>query len=240
MAKQFIVKDSDIEKIDEDSYKIFGSEVKHIQVLRYNIGDKIKINGVIYEIIKMTKKEVYIKFIEKHQIVKRNLEVSLYVAVLKNEMMDLAIKKAVELGVSRIIPFYSKNVVVKLDDKEMKKKEKYNKIAIEAVKQCNRNDIPIIDDFKKLEEIDFSNEEIVFLAYEKEKNSIKSVIQNLKKLDYSKIGIIVGPEGGFDENEIQKLTKFSNIQTVGLGTRILRAETAVISMISIINYEFEK
>ena len=240
MAKQFIVKDSDIEKIDEDSYKIFGSEVKHIQVLRYNIGDKIKINGVIYEIIKMTKKEVYIKFIEKQQIVKRNLEVSLYVAVLKNEMMDLAIKKAVELGVSRIIPFYSKNVVVKLDDKEMKKKEKYNKIAIEAVKQCNRNDIPIIDDFKKLEEIDFSNEEIVFLAYEKEKNSIKNVIENLKKIDYSKIGIIVGPEGGFEEDEIHKLVKYGNIQTVGLGPRILRAETAVISMISIINYEFEK
>ena len=239
MARQFLVENKSIEKVDENLFKITGSEVKHIQVLRHNIGDNIKINSSIYEIIKMTKNEVYVKLVKDKEIKKRNIEVTLYLAVLKNEMMELSIKKATELGVDKIVPFFSKNVVVNLDNKEEKKLEKYKKIVSEAVKQCGRDTIPSIENFKTIEELDFKNEDVVFMAYEKEKANFKEKVLVVKQKEIKKIGIIIGPEGGFDEKEVLKLRENKNMEVVGLGSRILRAETAAISMISVINYEFE-
>ena len=248
MARQFIVKEDEIVKIKDDLYEIISKEeVKHIQVLRYNLQDRIVINNKVYEVEKMTKSSIIVRYIEDSiQNEKSNIEVTLYQAFLKNEMMDLTIKKAVELGVHKIQPFFSNNVVVKLDlnkDRE-KKKEKLEKIVIEAVKQCGRTDIPEVLTFKKLEELDesISENEINILAYEKETISLKETIENIKrrKMDIKRIGIIVGPEGGFREEEIEKLKQIPNVYTVSLGLRILRAETASINLLSIVNYEFEK
>ena len=160
-------------------------------------------------------------------------------------MMDLAIKKAVELGVSRIVPFFSSNVVVKLNEEKdvIKKVEKLNKIVIDAVKQCGRNDIPKVENPIKLKDIteELVNNKFNIFAYEQEEKSIKDVLSNLKnESSAKKIGVIVGPEGGFTQEEAKMLQENANVYSVSLGSRILRAETASMNLLSIINYEFEK
>lgn len=245
MARQFIVKENEITEIEKNIYEILSQEVKHIQVLRYNIGDNIVINNKEYEIIKMTKKSIIVRYIQDVlNNSKRNIEVTLYIGFLKNEMMDLSIKKSVELGVDKIVPFISKNVVVKLDEKEkIKKNEKLNKIAIEAVKQCGRSDIPKVELPIKLENIyeECATNDVNIFAYENEKESFKDIVNRIRneKSNISKIGIIVGPEGGFAKDEYEKLNDLANVYCVSLGTRILRAETAVMNLLSIVNYEFE-
>ena len=109
MAKRFIVNDEDIEVLDDDKFEITGKEVKHIQVLRYNIGDEIKINGYICLIEQMTKNSIVLQKVgnvEKQG--EPNLNLNLYIALLKNEKLDYAVQKSVELGVKNIIPFVSK------------------------------------------------------------------------------------------------------------------------------------
>ncbi len=245
MAKQFIVKEECIKQVEDNVYEIISSEVKHMQVLRYNVSDSVIINNKIYEIVKMTKNSIFVKYISDCMIKKNDeIEVILYQAFLKNEMMDLTVKKAVELGVSKILPFFSSNVVVRLNDENdiSKKKEKLEKIVIEAVKQCGRQDIPTILDFASLNELKniLNENDINIIAYEKEKRPLKDVIIDIKnkKSNIKKIGIIIGPEGGFREEEIEKLKDSCNLYMVSLGDRILRAETAAINLISIIKYEF--
>ncbi|MBR1884303.1 MAG: 16S rRNA (uracil(1498)-N(3))-methyltransferase [Clostridia bacterium] len=242
MARQFFVNSDDMIQDKSGIICISSSEAKHIQVLRHNVGDYIKVNGSIYEIVKMTSKDVYVKFVEKKENDSHSsINAIVYMAMLKNEMMELAVKKAVELGANEIIPFYSKNVVVKLDkEKEDKKYEKLNKIIIEAVKQCGRDDIPKLSSFKKLSEIDFSLNDVNFLAYEKESSTFKDAIYEVKGRNITSVGIIVGPEGGFESEEVNNIMKNENVKSVSLGSRILRAETATMNMLSIVLYEFEK
>lgn len=244
MARQFIVKENEIVEKENNVFEIVSSEVKHIQVLRYNIGDSIVINSKVYEILKMTRNSITVKYLYENQYDRtEEIEVTLYIAFLKNEMMDYSIKKAVELGARRIVPFLSNNVVVKLDEKDLaKKKEKFTKIAIEAVKQCGRYDIPIIENIVKLDSLEevVKENDVNIFAYEKESIGLKQTISKIKedKKEIKKVGIIIGPEGGFTEAEYEKIKKFENVYSVSLGKRILRAETATISTISIIMYEF--
>lgn len=246
MAKKFIVKENEIIKIEDNLFEIISDEVKHIQVLRYNIGDSIVINNKVFEITKMTKSSIFVKYMEDN--IKKNksiVKINLYMALIKNDMLDLSVKKATELGVDNINLFFSNNVVVKLDEKgSLKKKEKLEKTVIEAVKQCGRDDIPSLDIIGNVKDLEnkLSSNDINFFAYEKEKDSLKDKIKYVKdNLEgISSIGIIVGPEGGFTKEEYETIKKFKNTLPVSLGERILRAETAAFNLISIITYEFEK
>lgn len=247
MAKRFIVNDEDIEVLDDDKFEITGKEVKHIQVLRYNIGDEIKINEYICLIEQMTKNSIVLQKVgnvEKQG--EPNLNLNLYIALLKNEKLDYAVQKSVELGVKNIIPFISKNVIVKLDDKARKKRvQKLQTIANEACKQCGRTDTVKVCDIISFDELlkDIKDIPVNIFAYEKEKKSVKSVFSEIKakyEKDLDTISCIVGPEGGFAEDESISLSSNENVYTISLGTRILRADTAVINIISLIMYEFEK
>ncbi len=126
MARRFIVKDEDIVNKDNNVYEIFGDEVKHIQVLRFNVGQKIHINTGIYEIKKMTRESVVVEYIEDAQNVGvPTVNTTLYMAFLKQDKMDYVVQKAVEVGIKKIVPFFSSNVIVKLDEKDrVKRKEK--------------------------------------------------------------------------------------------------------------------
>lgn len=247
MAKRFIVNDEDIEVLDDNKFEITGKEVKHIQVLRYNIGDEIKINEYICLIEQMTKNSIVLQKVgnvEKQG--EPNLNLNLYIALLKNEKLDYAVQKSVELGVKNIIPFVSKNVIVKLDDKARKKRvQKLQTITNEACKQCGRTDTVKVCDIISFDELlkDIKDIPVNIFAYEKEKKSVKSVFSEIKakyEKDLDTISCIVGPEGGFAEDESISLSSNENVYTISLGTRILRADTAVINIISLIMYEFEK
>lgn len=267
MARQFIFKINEITKIDEaylndmlrlnsiekneqlnsnaEMYKLTGEELKHIHVLRNNVGDHIIVNNMECKIIYISKNFVIISKIKDLDIKgKPTINVTLYPAFLKSDKMDFLVQKAVELGVTNIVPFFSKNTIVKLDEEDrLKRKDKLQKVCIEAIKQCGRTDEVNVEDFMNFKDMltIISKHDFCIFAYENEKEHIRSTINKLKSEDkeYKDIAIIVGPEGGFDNKEVEELKSISNVHTVSLGERILRAETASMNLITILMYEFD-
>ena len=169
---------------------------------------------------------------------------SIFQGLPKADKMELVIQKSVELGVYDITPLKMKRCVVKLKEKDEKKKiERWQKISEVAAKQSGRDIIPSINKMKNVNEIcsEFDKYDLVLVAYENEKeNTLKSELKKIKKeLDSLKIAIIIGPEGGIDENEIQTF-KSNGAKIITLGKRILRTETVALNVASIIMYELEQ
>lgn len=244
MARRFIVEGNNIKNIDANTIIIDGSEVKHIQVLRHNVGDDITINDKIYTIVKIGRNDIELKYKKDAPMIGiPKCDVTLYIALLKNDKLDFVIQKAVEIGVKKIIPFVSSNTIVKLDDKgKRKREEKLQKIADEACKQCGRMDIVKVENIVNFNNICnlVSNNQCTLFAYELATNSLKDEISNIKENNYKNIGVIIGPEGGFTPNEAELLNNIDNIRCISLGSRILRAETAALNLLSIILYEMEE
>ncbi|MBR2784422.1 MAG: 16S rRNA (uracil(1498)-N(3))-methyltransferase [Clostridia bacterium] len=244
MARRFIVSSNNIKELENEKICIYGEEVKHIQVLRFNVGDYIHVNDSIYKIDSMSRDTIELEFVEKAKVIGvPNTNITLYMAFLKSDKMDFVVQKAVELGVSKIVPFFSSNVIVKLDEKDrLKRQTKLQKIADEACKQCGRTDtveVATFVNFKDLEK-EFILEDKVFFAYEASKESLRVEINEAKEKDLKKIGVVIGAEGGFTPKEADELKEIENVAVVGLGERILRAETAALNLISIIIYEMEE
>lgn len=245
MARRFIVKSNDLNVIDNNHFVITGNEVKHIQVLRHNIDDEIVINKYVCKITKMTKDSVEVDVLkEAEQKGIPNINVTLYMAMLKNDKMDYVVQKAVELGVKKIVPFFSSNVIVKLDDKgKAKRREKLQVIADEACKQCGRTDEVEVADFLSFKQMlnDLKENNMNIFAYENnnEENSFRNSLNLCKEKGYKNIGCIVGAEGGFESKEAEEITSLDNVKNVSLGKRILRAETAALNIVSVIMYELD-
>lgn len=244
MARRFIVNNDNIKKEEDNIICIDGDEVKHIQVLRFNVGDTIHVNDSMYKILSMTRDSAKLEFVQKAEIVGvPNTNITLYMAFLKGDKMDFVVQKAVELGVSKIVPFFSSNVIVKLDEKDrVKRQAKLQKIADEACKQCGRTDsveIASFVNFKELQNI-FSSQDKVFFAYEASRESLRVELNDAKEKELKNIGIVIGAEGGFTPKEAEELKEIANVSVVGLGERILRAETAALNLISIVVYEMEE
>lgn len=267
MARQFIFKKDDITKVEKaylndmpgfsyiendeqlssehEIYKLTGEELKHIHVLRNNVGDNIVVNNMQCKILHISKDFVIIsKIKDLDNKGKPDINLTLYPAFLKSDKMDFLVQKAVELGTTNIVPFFSKNTIVKLDDKDrLKRKDKLQKICVEAIKQCGRTDEVVVEDFLNFKDllVKINKHDFCIFAYENEKEYIKTVITKLKseKENIKDIAIIVGPEGGFDNGEVKQLRAITNVYTVSLGERILRAETASVNLITILMYEFD-
>lgn len=244
MARRFIVENDNINNIDDNTITIEGKEVKHIQVLRHNIGDEIIINDKIYSIIKMGREDITLKYKKEAPLIgipKTN--VVLYIALLKNDKLDFVIQKAVEIGVKKIVPFISSNTIVKLDEKgKIKRQEKLQKIADEACKQCGRMDTVEVENITSFDNMckRLSENNTVLFAYEASTISLKEKLNDIKKREYTNIGIIVGAEGGFTTKEAKELENIDNVECVSLGSRILRAETAALNLLSIVLFEMEE
>lgn len=236
--------------INETEGKIIGDDVKHIyKVLRLNEGEKVILNnceGTEYlgEIDSISKTEVIIKIIEKLDINNESkIKVHLFQGLPKGQKMDLIVQKGTELGISEFIPTITSRVDVKLKG-EFKKLDRLNRIALEASKQSKRSIIPnvreVIDFNQALSEM--NEMDLVLIPYENAEDfGIKSLINKLKNdntdLDnIINVGILIGPEGGFEEDEIN-LLKEQGAYIVTLGKRILRTETAGFTATALIQYE---
>ena len=239
-------------EIENDKIKIKGKDVNHIKnVLRAKIEDKIDIcntdemKDYKCEIEELTSDCVTCKIIsEKQNNSESNVEITIFQGLPKADKMELIIQKSVELGVNKIIPVDMKRCVVKLKDKDqIKKVERWQKISEVASKQCGRGIIPKIGQVMKIKEILNSIEEYdaVLVAYEKEENNyLKIELDKLKNVekDKKKIAIVIGPEGGLEEEEVKQLQE-NGAKVITLGKRILRTETVALNMISILMYELE-
>lgn len=240
---RFFVKSSNV---FTDSINIIGEDVNHIRkVLRLGYGDNIIVTdgeGTDYlvEIMKMEESLVQTRIVESMKnTTEPPVEVTLFQGLPKSDKMDFIIQKGVELGLKRIVPVITERTVVKLASKkdEEKKCERWNRISMEAAKQCNRGVIPEVELPMKFQDAvnavnDYS---LSLIPYEKETGSgLKDILSN--RITTKKISIFIGPEGGFTEEEIGKAV-LSGVHPVTLGPRILRTETAGIAVLSILMYE---
>jgi 16S rRNA (uracil1498-N3)-methyltransferase len=232
--------------IVENNAIIEGEDVKHIyKVLRLKIGDVVSINnceGIEYlgEITLIDKKSVAINLLEKSSINNESpIEVYLFQGMPKSTKMDLIVQKNTELGVKAITPIITQRVVVKTELAEFKKVDRWNRIALEACKQSKRSLVPEINvpiEFDKLLE-ELKHMDLVVVPYENEEGyGIKNLMKNIEKKQIVKVGIVIGPEGGFEECEIHKLKEIG-ASIITLGPRILRTETAGFTCLSLIMYE---
>ncbi|MBA5849879.1 16S rRNA (uracil(1498)-N(3))-methyltransferase [Clostridium sp. cel8] len=241
--RKFFVADENI--IDGVAH-ILGEDVKHIyKVLRLKSGDSVIINNCCGEefsgvISNVNKSEVQVKIIEKlHLNSESNIEIHLFQGFPKSTKMDLIVQKATELGVREITPIFTERVIVKNKNCESKKIQRWNKIALEACKQCKRSIIPKINlpmDFDEVVEA-VKSKDIIVVPYENEKNfGVKKLIKSIDRNNVKSIAVIIGPEGGFADSEINAL-KNINSNIVTLGSRILRTETAGFVCVSLLMYE---
>ena len=216
---------------EDDSYHI-------IKVMRNKIGDKIEVvidnNLFICEIVEINNL-VKVRRVEE---VECDSELPCYVTIaqslVKEQKMDLILQKSCELGVSEIIPINATRSIVKLDKKETKKIERWNKILKEASEQSKRVVIPIVNEIMDIKDLANLDYDIKILCTVNElSTSLKNVLS--KDLNNLKILLVIGPEGGFTDNEEKILIDKGFIST-SFGRRVLRTETASLYALSIINY----
>ena len=242
------------EQVKKTTIEILGEDIKHIKnVLRKQIGEDIEIcdkdtkKSYICEIEKIEEKSILTKIIEELQSNDNKIEVDIYQGLPKADKMELIIQKSVELGANEIIPVEMKRCVVKIATKdEMKKITRWQKIAESAAKQIGRDTIPEIKNIVNVEKIAqlINKYDSVLVAYENEKeNTIKQELLKLKQYKKTeqkiKIGVVIGPEGGLEEKDVE-LLKQKGAKIVTLGNRILRTETVALNILSVITYELEQ
>ncbi len=238
----------DTKNILEEQNYIFIDNVednKHIsKVLRLTEGDCIEVcdghnNEYITKIQTISKSKVDLSILEKKlSETEPNIKVTLFQSIPKSDKMEMIIQKVTELGIFNVFPVISKRTIIKLNGKnEQKKIERWRRIAIEAAKQCKRGIIPDINTpitFEQMLESVYQYD-LVIIPYEKEKGQgFKNLLKSNGCL--KKIAIVIGPEGGFDDQEILTARKAGAVP-VTLGPRILRTETAGFVALSILMYE---
>ena len=222
-----------------DRYIITGADHNHIKnVLRMKVGDTIliSVNGKsdLCQIETIDNDEIVAPIIEEdYQNTELPLQIHLFQGLPKSDKMELIIQKAVELGVYSITPIEMKRCIVKLDDKKKKSKQmRWQAISESAAKQSKRNTIPEINEIVSYKAaLAVAKElDLLLVPYENE-DGILSTKEALTALKNAKsVGIIIGPEGGFDDAEIEQ-AKDAGGKTISLGKRILRTETAAITAV---------
>ena len=235
------------EQIGEKEIWIEGSDVNHIRnVLRMTPGEKITVSsgadGKEYfcEIRRLLEDQVVAEILEQKEASSElPSKLALFQGLPKSDKMELIIQKCVELGVERIVAVSTARAIVKLDKKESKKLERWQKIAEAAAKQSGRGRIPTIG-----ERVLHFREAVAeakaldgaIIPYEKEeKTGLRKFVQSFSG---ESVGVFIGPEGGFTEEEIAWAQE-NGVTPITLGKRILRTETAGMTTTAILLYELE-
>lgn len=243
-------------QISEKTVIITGDDVNHIKnVIRLKPGDEISISNGIdgrdyrcgISSISDTEVLCELRFI-KEDGVELPAKVYLFQGLPKGDKMEFIIQKMVELGVYEIIPVAMKRCVVKLDDKKAKNKiTRWQSISEAAAKQSKRGVVPQITDVMTYKQaLEYAKDmECKLVPYEMEGSledatgmkGTKALIESIKPGE--RVAIFIGPEGGFEEQEIQA-AKEMGMRPVTLGKRILRTETAGMTAMAWIMYQLEE
>lgn len=237
-------------QIEDNKIAIVGTDVNHIKnVLRLQVQENIEIcnketkENYLCQITKINENQINCEVVEKIEITTEpEIEVTIFQGIPKSDKMELIIQKSVELGVYSITPVEMTRCVVKLNDKDKTKKiERWQKISEVAAKQCGRDAIPKINNILTIKELSqqINQYDAIIVAYEKEKcNTVKKELKYIKQKGLKRIGIVIGPEGGLEEKEVE-LLKSNGAKIITLGKRILRTETVALNVLSNIIYELE-
>lgn len=196
------------------------------------------------EISEIKKGEILGKILEEKEIYypETDFNLNLFQCIPKGEKFEFIIKETTQLGVKRIVPVISKRVIVKITYKRIENKiDRWKKIAEESSKVSGRTFVPEISRPVKFKDCIKEDKDLGIIFWEGERKlTVKDFIKNLNRdsLKNKKINVFIGPEGGFDEEEIE-IAKSYNYYILSLGKRILKVETASIISIGILIYELE-
>lgn len=227
------------DNISDETAVISGEDVKHItSVLRMRKGDiAVLCDGRrmdhLAELESAESGCCVFRVLEKSENqAEPNIYLRLFQAMPKGDKMEFIVQKAVECGASEIIPIFTKRCVSRPDEKQMSKKlPRYQKIALEAAKQCGRGIIPTVKNAVEFTDLNkfISPENTGIMFYECSETPLKDAVSGFKK----NVDIVIGSEGGFEPAEAEELRKMG-FAAVSLGKRILRCETAPIAAISVL------
>jgi len=240
MARFFVRK----ENIDATSATLAGPELEHLRrVLRLTVGDSVTLfddTGWEHEAVirSLHADRGELAICRSYEAGRESpLKLTLALGLTKGEKMDFVVEKATELGVASILPFTSSFTVPKLDAQKIaKRSERWQKIALSAAKQCGRTQVPEIlplCEFDAMVEGAGANQ-LKLLFWEKE--TVRSLRQvHEANATATAILVAIGPEGGLSSAEAQ-LAMARDFHSVHLGRRILRAETAAVTALSLVQF----
>lgn len=236
-------------QVSENEITITGPDVNHIRnVLRMTIGEEVLVSdgsGKSYKgkINSLSAENILLEIIGSgEEGTEPGARFYLFQGMPKSDKMELVIQKAVELGVYEIIPVFTKRSIVRLDEsKKASKLKRYNAISESAAKQSGRSIVPKVGPFMSFKEaVSYAGElSLNMIPYEnfKDMNETRSVLEQVE--EGMNIGIFIGPEGGFDADEISLAMK-NDMKPISLGKRILRTETAAMALLSVLMFKMEK
>ena len=229
--RQYFVK----EKLQCGSIVTLSEEIAHHlkNVLRKKSGEVIRLvdcQGSAFLARLIVDEEVQAQAYEQLASRRQRGRITCCPCLIKRDKWEMLIQKAAELGADRIVPVISSRTIIHIDEKEMDRKlARWNKIALEACQQSNRTDICVVERPVYLVNIAEYRSDNNLLAYENEAN-----VQLLDLCDNRDITIVTGPEGGFSSQEAEFLNSLG-FQSCSLGERILRAETALLYALAVID-----
>lgn len=231
---------------EQETFTVAGDDARHLsQVLRMRAGETLRVStqagdNYLCEIVALNKTEVTLRVSEKMASTELEKRIYLFQAIPKGDRMETVIEKAVELGVYEIIPVEMKYCVVKLDDKKKASRlKRYQSIAEAAAKQSKRSSIPQIHDFMSYAEaVAYARQcDVCIVPYECAEGMEATKRVLIKMADASSISIMIGPEGGFADEEIEAVRE--DMDVISLGSRILRTDTAAITTMSMVMLAIE-
>lgn len=223
---------------------IAGAELDHLsRVLRLRVGDAITVfddEGWEHQavICRLTNERGEIEIHDSYKAERESpLKITLGLGLTKGEKMDFVVEKATELGVHAVIPFSSAFTVPKLDARKIAQRaERWGKIALSAAKQCGRTRVPTIarlTTFSALVGLP-AGEDLRLLFWEKENTRTIEQLHAEHRIAHA-MTVVIGAEGGFSGAEVQEALR-QGFLTVGLGRRVLRAETAAVAALALVQY----
>ncbi len=236
------------DQVKDGEIWIEGADVNHIKnVLRMKDGEELEVSdgsGITYlcTLVSATGEKVCAAIKEELQ---RDTELPsklyLFQGLPKADKMELIIQKAVELGVYEVIPVTTKRAVVKLDDKKAGKKvERWNSISESGAKQSGRNVIPQVKEVMSFKNaLEYAKTlDVLLIPYELAEGMMQTRQLIEQIVPGQSVGIFIGPEGGFEVSEVESAMQYG-AKPITLGKRILRTETAGLTMLSILMYHLE-
>jgi len=233
-------------QISEGMVILSGTDAVHVaKVLRLGVGERIVLSdgkGKSYLAVleRVDKKDVSCKIKKELAAATPDLpKITLVQGIPKGDKMDFIVQKGTELGLNGLIPLLSERVVVKLEgDKQLKRWERWRRIALEAAKQCRRPDMPEISRPQSWGEVlsVLPAEAVALIPWEEETaESLKGFLRYGQPA--GEIYVFIGPEGGFSAGEVER-ARLHGVSPVSMGPRILRTETAGLAVLTMILYQW--
>lgn len=233
-----------------DEVTISGGDARHLAYsLRAKRGDRLTAvdgsgNCAVIELVDFSTETIKARRIGELQKVVAERKIILADCLPKQNRFDNIIEKATELGVDRIEPLISERTIARPGGvREKSKLERWARIAKESAEQCARDTIPIIGNIRTLEDwlkeiTPLAEDTLLLFCWEAERDvTVREVLREYRAAGGEKIIVLIGPEGGFSEREVISIHRIGGV-SVTLGKRILKTDTAAISVLAMINYEF--